>query len=217
MSRRGSNDQSKQTLSRTAYDALLERLLNNKLVPGEILNRRDLAAELGMSVAPVLEAVVQLEMEGFLESIARKGTQVRPIRTEDVFGMLVIREALECQAARMYCGEPVRNRLDELRPLAKELEQSNPEQPEYWKNEIVFHRALVDLANCSRLSEEFQRCMHLNVFYAIHKLTMTSVGLNHRRHDRLLDELLVPDPDHAERVVREHVRSGKGSLVARLA
>ena len=56
------------------YEHLLENFLQNELVPGHILNRREIAQQLGVSVAPVLEAFLQLEMEGFVESIPRKGT-----------------------------------------------------------------------------------------------------------------------------------------------
>lgn len=52
------------SLSEQVYHTLLDRLLSNKLIPGEILNRRDVAKELQVSVAPVLEAMVQLEHEG---------------------------------------------------------------------------------------------------------------------------------------------------------
>ena len=49
-------------------DAELER----ELKPGEIINRRQIATRLDMSVAPVLEAMLRLESEGYLETLPRK-------------------------------------------------------------------------------------------------------------------------------------------------
>ena len=85
----------RESLSRTVFNTLLNKFLRNKLVPGDILNRRELALELGVSVAPVLEALLQLENEGFVESFPRKGTLVKPVREEDVYGQLMLREAIE--------------------------------------------------------------------------------------------------------------------------
>jgi len=75
----------KASLSKEVYQEILSRLMDNRLVPGNILNRRKVAKELGVSVAPVLEALKQLEMEGFLESIPRKGTIVKPTSIADIF------------------------------------------------------------------------------------------------------------------------------------
>ncbi len=42
-----------------------------------------------------------------VETLPRKGTLVRAITIDDAYGYLLIREALECTAARLYCGEKV--------------------------------------------------------------------------------------------------------------
>ena len=69
-------------LSGEVYEALLARLMSGELLPGQLINRRDVAAQLGTSTAPVLEAMKQLEFDGYLETLPRKGTQVRIISEE---------------------------------------------------------------------------------------------------------------------------------------
>lgn len=207
----------KTSLASQAYRALLDRLLRNELVPGEILNRRSVAEELGISVAPVLEAMLQLEHEGFLDTIPRKGTRVRPVRAEDVIGSLIVREALECQAARIYCGPIIAQHVEELRPLARGIEETRPDEAEHWEHEIRFHQALVDLAGIPMLSEEFRRCIQLNVFFRLNKLLASTREHDQRHHDRLLTELAVATPDVAEQLTRDHVRSGKGHLLNHLS
>ena len=198
-----------QSLSRDVYLYLLEKFLRNELVPGNILNRREIAQQLGVSVAPVLEALLQLELEGFVESIPRKGTFVKPIRQEDIFGQLMLKEAIECQAARLYCGEPVRMARAELDAMAAELETTAPDSPEHWKQEIAFHSRLVQLSDCPALLREYQRFIRLGVFYRLNRILEPIDRLDGRTHSALLDMLCENDPDRAERVVREHLRSGK--------
>lgn len=202
----------RQSLSQDVYQHLLEKFLQNELVPGHILNRREIAQQLGVSVAPVLEALLQLEMEGFVESIPRKGTLVKPVRQEDIFGQLMLREAVECQAARLYSGEPVRQARPELDILASALETTPAESPDHWKQEIEFHSALVRCSGCPALLREFQRFIRLGVFFRLNSILGPVDRLDGRRHADLLDALCTADPDQAERVVREHLRSGKQRL-----
>ncbi len=202
----------KTSLSQEVYGKLLGKLFDNSLVPGNILNRREVANELGVSVAPVLEALLQLELEGFVESIPRKGTIVKPIRQEDVFGQLIVREAIECEAVRFYHGAIIGEHRDELLGIAEELEKSDLEAIEHWKKEIEFHRALVELAGCPVLEREFLRTMRLGVFYSMNRLLPTDDRLHRESHIELIDRLNIEDPDEAERIMRDHLRSGKRHL-----
>lgn len=205
----------KTSLSREVYDKLLEKFMRNELVPGTILNRRTLAQELGVSVAPVLEALLQLEMEGFIESIPRKGTIVRPVRQEDVYGQLMLREAIECQAARLSCGQAVRDRRAELEPLAQALEVSASDTPEHWKKEIGFHGFLVGLAGVPALEQEFMRIIRLGSFFRLNRILTPSDRFDRLSHVDLVEEMSHEDPDRAERAVRAHLRSGKRRLILR--
>lgn len=199
----------KQNLSRNVYDALLERLLNNELVPGEVLNRRAVAEELGTSVAPVLEAMLQLESEGFLESIPRKGTLVRPIRERDVRGHLIVREALECQAVRMYCGRPVIDHEAELMPLAEEVDAISGNTRERSRKDIELHKRLVRLTGSEILIGEYDRIMKVRVFHIMNRFLTQDDKKVQLSHVDLIENLKVHDSDKAEKVMREHLRSGK--------
>lgn len=207
-------DEPKQSLSRTVYDYLLTEFLESRLVPGHILNRRDIAQHLDMSVAPVLEALLQLEMEGFVERIPRKGTLVKPMRREDIYGQLMLREAIECQAARLYCGTPVREDRTRLEALAFGLETTAADTLVHWKQEIDFHSALIGLSGCPQLVREFQRFMRLGVFFQLNMMLESANRRDGKSHFELLDSLSVDDPEVAARTLREHLRSGKERFFA---
>lgn len=202
-------DLPKSSLSQDVYEYLLEKFLQNELVPGHILNRREIAQQLGVSVAPVLEALLQLEMEGFVESIPRKGTLVKPVRQEDIFGQLMLREAVECQAARLYCGARVREHRQVLQVLAAALETTTAESPEHWKQEVDFHSELVSLSDCLPLLREFRRFIRLGVFYRMNRILQPVDRLDGQSHMTLIEVLATDDPDIAERAIRAHLRSGK--------
>lgn len=207
-----------KSLSEFAYNHLIDKLLTGQLVPGDLLNRRQIAAELKISVAPVLEAVVQLENDGFLESIPRKGTLVKAIKPSDLRGQLILREALECEAARLYCGEKIVANRESLIPLADEAEMNYPNIEKGWRSEFNFHRALVALADCPPLLSIYEKIMHYKLFMAqnLFLRSHTVEESSHDNHRRLLTELETTDPDKAERIIRQHIRSGKSMIIETL-
>jgi DNA-binding FadR family transcriptional regulator len=89
---------------------------------GAALSRRKLAAELGMSLLLVAEALQRLESDGLVESRPRIGTQVCLPSTQDVRERYEIREALESQAARLFAEKAsVRERL-EMERMAEQMD-----------------------------------------------------------------------------------------------
>lgn len=201
------------SLAESIYNKIMERLLAGEILPGQILNRRSLAEEFQVSVAPVLEALVRLEQEGLVETIPRKGTQVRLIRQEDVRGQFILRDAIESKAARLYWGAPLAEGLEELRPLARQVDRAPADHLEDWKTEILFHRELVLLAGVPALTDAFDRSMTLNHFYAMARIIPAREASARDNHEALLERLAgAADPDRAEGIIRAHVWYGKGAI-----
>lgn len=196
-------------LKQRAYEQILEQILDGAFAPGELLNRRGVALQLQMSSAPVHEAMIQLERDGFLEVLPRQGTRVRAACREDVRGHLVVREALECQAARMVCGERVRQALSHLRPLAEAADAVASSDTARAHAEVAFHVALVELAGCPALLREYRRVMQIGLFYRITLLMNMPSHEPADRHLALLDDLCSASPEIAANAVSKHIWTGK--------
>src|SRR6202041_3947590 len=96
-------------LAGEAYVIIRERILRGELAIGQVISRRKIAAELGMSFLPVSEALLRLEHEGLLESRPRAGTRGRVPTRQEVQGHYVVREALESQAAMLFTTQATRD------------------------------------------------------------------------------------------------------------
>ncbi len=201
------------TMKQRAYTDILNRILDGRYSPGHLLNRRGVAQELRMSPAPVHEAMIELECAGLVEALPRLGTRVRHARVEDLRGHLIVREALECQAARMICGDPVRSRLETLRPLAHAADCRELPYSERARHEVEFHIALVELADCPALLREYRRVMQIGLFYRINLLMPMQAGEPVNTHASLLEELAASKPNAAADAVRRHVWSGKSDAL----
>jgi len=82
------------------YSELRRRIRELDLPPGAPLRKEEIALELGVSRAPVSEAVARLAEEGLVEVFPQHGSFVTPIRAAEVREALFIRTALETEAMR---------------------------------------------------------------------------------------------------------------------
>ena len=91
------------TFADRAYAALKDVILGLDIYdgPGEIrLDERRLASDLGISRTPVREAMAQLEREGFVRSVPRRGIYVVRKTKAEVIELITAWAALESMAAR---------------------------------------------------------------------------------------------------------------------
>src|SRR5271163_4231075 len=80
------------------YGVLRRRIRELALPPGAPLRKEEIALELGVSKAPVSEAIARLAEEGLVEVYPQHGSFVAPIRPAAVRESLFIRTALETEA-----------------------------------------------------------------------------------------------------------------------
>src|SRR5580698_5506892 len=98
------------------YGDLRRRIRELALPPGAPLRKEEIALALGVSRAPVSEAVARLAEEGLAEVFPQHGSFVTPIRAADVRESLFIRTELETEAMRRLAvavDAAFRGRLDE--------------------------------------------------------------------------------------------------------
>jgi DNA-binding GntR family transcriptional regulator len=189
------------------YEEIYRAMLTDRLGPGDRLNRREVAEDLGVSVAPVLEAMTQLEWEGFLATTPRRGTIVREVTVAQVLGRFHLRAAIEAQAARIYAGDLIRAEASRIRELAAAVDETRRGTLETVDEELRFHHALVDLAGCRVLSESFRQVMRHSLYYAAQKKIPHEPEPTERMHIVLVEKLLESGPEEADRLIRHHLQA----------
>src|SRR5439155_1989794 len=141
------------SLAAEAYEFVKHRILRGDLPIGQVISRRKIAAELGMSFLPVSEALLRLEFEGLLESRPRAGTRVRIPSPEDVHGHYIVREALEVQASMLFAAVATEEDRIHLHALAARVDAlSATNQSRYLPAHEKLHRRIAEGARCPALS-----------------------------------------------------------------
>lgn len=205
-------DAASATLAQRVHGVLREEILSGTLAPGTRLVRRAIAKRLGVSPVPVTEALLRLEVEGLVESRPLCGCRVRPLELADVQNESMLREAIECQAARL-CAEngsaADHARLQaEARQLDRLISAGDPHSKLGRQVHQEFHVAIARAGAYPRLAEELQRVWFRRLMW------MTWVKATHYRpvprdwHEQLVAALATRDPDQAEAKMRAHVRFG---------
>src|SRR5262245_2032870 len=96
--------QNVKTKKDTIVEELREAILSGELEPGERLRQDKLAARYRVSSTPVREALRELEAEGVLDHLPRRGVRVVDVNQttlRDMREIYLIRGALEALATRM--------------------------------------------------------------------------------------------------------------------
>lgn len=199
------------TFSEQAYDHILGKLLTQDLRPGDLLDRKEIARELSVSLIPVADAVQRLTHEGFLKTRRRLGTFVTTPSREDVRGQLLLREAIECQAVRLVCGVGLKQARSRLLPLARAADRAADSGDPLYREDFAFHRALLRLTAVEALVESFERVATLTMFHQT-ALMSPVASSTYDRHTRLLEDLCRLTPDRAAARIRHHIRLGKDTL-----
>ena len=88
------------TTAQHALDSLRHAIVAGELVPGQRVRQEEVADSLGVSIAPVREALRVLEQEGQVSYQPRRGYFVTELRIEDLIEIYSLRQVLEERAAR---------------------------------------------------------------------------------------------------------------------
>lgn len=88
------------TTAQHAVEGLRLALVSGELAPGDRVRQEDVAESLGVSLAPVREALTILEQEGQVTYLPRRGYFVTELDVHDVREIYELRALLEDRAAR---------------------------------------------------------------------------------------------------------------------
>jgi DNA-binding GntR family transcriptional regulator len=205
---------SRRVLREQIKELLLERILAHRYAPGDRLVETRIAQELGVSQAPVREALRELETLRFVESAPFRGTWVRGVSDRELAEIYPIRAALEDVAARAAAERLA----GEVAPLEREIRTMARAKDlhEQVEHDVRFHKLIVEASGNARLVELWESLQ----VEARTMITAIRTGLDPmevaRRHEPIVAALRRRDADAAGQEIRRHVEDfGRMFMTAR--
>lgn len=199
------------TLREKILEHIRDAIISGALKAGSKVSEPELAERYGISRTPIREAFRQLESEGYLTVIPRRGAVVSEFSQKDVEDFYAIKSILEGYAARQACKKLSEKELDRLQAnnsRLTELADSNDIKA-FIKVHNEFHEMFIKAADNEKLRE-----LITSVVTRFQRLRLMSLSLPGRmeivvqEHAKIIEAFRRKDPDAAELLVRKNAEYG---------
>ncbi|MCA9916153.1 MAG: GntR family transcriptional regulator, partial [Anaerolineae bacterium] len=204
-----------QSLRERILDVLRDAILSGELKPGQSLVETDLAAQLGVSRAPLREAIQTLNNEGLVETIPYHGTSVRILSKIDIEELYSLRSVLEAFAIQRLIMLDKTENLEQLQAIYEEMLAAADADDLKQVSEIdrVFHDALIAMSEHSLLQSTWNS-VALRVRQVMALRNMRNADIKQIAYNHLPSIEAIRDCDvlRATALIQEHVASA-GDLI----
>jgi DNA-binding GntR family transcriptional regulator len=171
------------------------------------LDERKLAQDFGISRTPVREAMAQLESEGFVRSVPRRGIYVVRKTRAEVIEMITAWAALESMAARLATQTATADQIAALRQMFTTFEgdEVRAHLDEYSEVNIEFHQTIIKLSGNRVLIEMAENLFtHMRMIRRKTIVEKDRVDRSIQDHIKIIEALESRATDRAEELVRDH-------------
>lgn len=220
------------TRTEKSYQHIRRKLAAGELAPGDRLVTRMLAAEIGVSLAPVREAIGRLASEGLVKHVPGGGAFVRSLERQDVEELYVLRDAIESRAAAEAARFITDHQLDELgeicrtwRGLLEEIQSrgsATSAQFDRWLDlDTGFHQILIEAARNRLLAKVIQDYRALSQVFDIQRsrpelLDAAGAERTIADHEELLDALRNRNEARCRDLMSRQIESGRKTILSGL-
>jgi len=188
-------------------DVILQRIVAGEYSPGERLVETRIAQELGVSQAPVREALRDLEQLGCVVHEPFRGCSVRAFSAEELLEAFPVRAALEALAARLAAERITEDELLRLAELLQRMRAAAQRGDAHDQSQAnaSFHATIVRAARNPTLERQWSFLEPFSRTY----LTVSQPGLDllalSERHVPILEALRARDGEAAAAAMHQHL------------
>jgi DNA-binding GntR family transcriptional regulator len=135
-------------LREQVYEFLRNEIQNRNLLPGSTINLNEISQQLGISKTPLRDAIIQLEIEGFVTILPRRGVTVKKLSLQEIKDYYEIVGALESSVILnefdKFNGSHI-SRMEKLNAKQKAALE-NEDFDNYYKLNLDFHNIFNNLS-----------------------------------------------------------------------
>ena len=213
------------SLTDQVYQAIVEEVLEGRLVQGEHLVQEQLAAKLGVSRQPIQQAMALLKSDGVVQEVGKRGLRVAALSFEMISGHYDIRQMLDGYSARMAAAAFASGKLNpadyqaEVDSLfengARAIEtQSVRDQIRY---DEALHKLIYQMSGnpvLDHMAEPNWRYLR-RVMAEVLRLAEPASTI-WEQHRLIVDAVMAGDEDTASQMAEDHVRNAANRLMSAL-
>jgi DNA-binding GntR family transcriptional regulator len=196
-----------ESLVELAYRSVRESILSGRFAMGDRLIETRIAEDLGVSRAPVREALRRLREEQLVIELPRRGSVVRSFDGDDLVHIYNLRIIVESGAVRLAVRNgastaPLQAQIDRMARAAQRADAPGVSDAEF-----AFHEALIDAADNPYLATVFRNLSaQIQIALALDNSTYDLASVADE-HLPIVERIAAGDEDGAVRELRRHILS----------
>ena len=204
-------------LSEAVARYVRSRVFDGTYAAGEYVRLDQLAAELGISVTPVREALFELRAEGLLAQQPHRGFVVLPVTGRDITDVSDLQAHIGGELAARAATNITDDQVRELESIQTQLEDAyaRDDHERAVRLNHDFHRAInvaADSPKLAQLMSQITRYAPESVFPIVAGWPKRSM----KDHRRVVAALAKRDAEQARVAMSEHLAAGAAPLIDHL-
>jgi DNA-binding GntR family transcriptional regulator len=204
------------TLSRQLVQLMRQQIFSGVLKPGDRVVDSYLSRTMGVSRAPLREALKELESEGLIVTYPRRGTYVVELTDEDISELYSLRALLEGHAVARAIDNLDPGSIELLASILKEMQAAADQRDTLAvaSHNMRFHMEICKLSGHKRLLTIWRSLLaQIRMLSALGTELYIEVGEMRKRHEALLEILAKGNKRQAKRAFEEHILEAKKKLL----
>lgn len=203
------------SLKQQVYDTIRMKIIRNELKPGTRLHEEELSMQMGISRAPLREALNMLAIDGFATMTPRKGAVVRAISKEDIEQIWEMRDILEPNAAVLSMNNIPKEKLLEIQALLNNTLEHPDRFEAYVNSDIALHSLFIDYLSNKFYVEILKKIkdhslrMRWNAECNAENPNPAAVVIATKEHLAILDAFMEKDAEKLKTSVHNHIVQSK--------
>ena len=205
-----------QSLRGKVFQKIREEILSGVYQDGEELREVTLGEKLGVSRTPVREALRQLELEGLVNMVPRKGAEVADITEKSLRDVLEVRKALEELSVQLACEKITEEEIEELKRVAERFKDTLDDQDvtKIAEADVAFHDVIYTATDNQKLILLLNNLREQMYRYRVEYLKKEEAYPQLiAEHEELIDNISKRNKEEATRIMCEHIDNQVATVI----
>jgi DNA-binding GntR family transcriptional regulator len=196
-----------------ALRVIRARIISGAMRPGELYALGTTASELGVSVTPVREAILELAREHLVELARNRGFRVREMTEHELNEIVEFRKIIEVGAVRLVSERGLLDQANELQELARATEKyaAAGDWVGFLDSDRDFHMGIMAHLGNERLNQVVGSLRDQSRLYGLDVAAGTeSLLQSTHEHADLLSAIIAGSADEAAAIMDRHLQHARG-------
>ena len=145
-----------QLLRSQVYEHLRTELKNRNLKPGMFVTINQLSQQLGINRTPLRDALLQLQVEGFVTFLPQRGIRINELSRKDLENIYEVLGALDSRALFSVFDQITPGHIEQMKKINEEMYRTvaGREYGRYFDLNSTFHNVYLDLSTNDMLLKQ---------------------------------------------------------------